>query len=91
MATPRELLHRAEAGRPRPVAPQPIASQPIPVAPGRPAPVAPRPMSAAPVHPAPEPQKPPEQVMVAQPIHTNSVYRQLMRSHDRMHTRHLQG
>lgn len=88
MATPRELLHRAEAGRPRPVAPQPMsmAPQPAPVVQNRPAPVAPCPMVAAPVE-----RQQMERVVVPQPIHTNSVYRQLMRSHDRMHTRHLQG
>ncbi|MEE1199472.1 MAG: hypothetical protein U0L09_02360 [Christensenellales bacterium] len=30
-------------------------------------------------------------VMVPRRIRENSVYRQLMRSHDRMHTRHLKG
>lgn len=33
----------------------------------------------------------PVRVAVPQPIRENSVYRQLMRSHDRVHTRHLKG
>ena len=32
-----------------------------------------------------------QRVVVPQPIRENSVYRQLMRSHDRMATRHLKG
>lgn len=32
-----------------------------------------------------------QRTVVSQPIRENSVYRQLMRSHDRVHTRHLQG
>lgn len=50
---------------------------------------------AAPAQPAPQPAAPaeaaprPPRVIVPQPIHANSVYRQLMERHDRMHTRHL--
>ena len=33
----------------------------------------------------------PVRIVVPQPIRENSVYRQLMRSHDRMHTRHIKG
>lgn len=33
----------------------------------------------------------PMRMAVPQPIKENSVYRQLMRSHDRVHTRHLKG
>ena len=82
METPREILRRAGERR-RPAAgagPVRIAS-----AAPRPAPVAPQPAS---VKPLPEQQ---ERVVVPQPIRANSVYRQLMRSHDRMHTQHLQG
>lgn len=79
MATPREILHQADARRgQRPVQTAPLTPAPLPVgmAPTRPDP------------PAPTRQ---ERVVVPQPIHQNSVYHQLMQRHDRMHTRHLQG
>ena len=41
--------------------------------------------------PAKPEEERPERIMVPQPIRENSVYRQLMRSHDRMHTRHIKG
>lgn len=65
MATPRELLGRAENRRPIPAPSQQKRSHPEPAEP-----------DAA-------------RVIVPQPIRQNSVYRQLMRSHDRVHTRHL--
>lgn len=46
------------------------------------------------VPPVPEEEKPEaavQRVVVPQPIRQNSVYRQLMRSHDRVNTRHLKG
>lgn len=82
MATPREILTRAAAVHPSPVPRPPAPNNPIP---------APAPIAARPVQP-PAPTLPsPERITVPQPIRTNSVYRKLMQSHDRMHTRHLGG
>ena len=57
-----------------------------------PAPTAPE------IHPAPEIRhvaepdiRCPERLLVPQQIREKSVYRQLMRSHDRMSTRHIKG
>lgn len=41
--------------------------------------------------PAPPDTELPKYVAVPQPIHENSIYRQLMRSHDRVSTRHIRG
>ena len=75
METPRNILRRAEAQR------RPPLSAPV-----RPTPVAPQHVAAVDA-----PAERPQRVAAPQPIRTNSVYRQLMRSHDRMHTQHLQG
>ena len=75
METPRNVLRRAGERR-----------RPAVSAPARPAPVAPQPVAAVDA-----PAERPERVVAPQPIRANSVYRQLMRSHDRMHTQHLQG
>lgn len=50
-------------------------------------PVCPMPAVSEEVHAVAAPQR----AMVPRPIRENSVYRQLMRSHDRMSTRHLKG
>ena len=78
MNNPREIFRRLERRQ---------ASAPV-----RPAPIQPTP--AAPVTPAPAPQSPPPPAAPAparppapQPGH--ALYRELMRSHDRMGTRHL--
>lgn len=38
-----------------------------------------------------KPAEPIRRVAVPQPIRRNSVYRQLMKSHDRVSTRHIKG
>lgn len=92
MATPREILRRAESRKSVQARPQPMpAPAPMQMKPVQPAPVQPTPMAAAPAQPAPPPLSPAERVVVPQPIRSNSVYHQLMASHDRMHTRHLKG
>ena len=81
METPREILRRA--GERRGAAASTV--------PPRTAPVSPSPVAPQPVMPAAAQAEQSERVAVPQPIRSNSVYRQLMRSHDRMHTQHLQG
>ena len=88
MATPREILRRAETGktaapRPQPM-PAPVRMQTVQSAPVQPAPMA----ALTPAVPA-APTR--ERIVVPQPIRSNSVYHQLMASHDRMNTRHLKG
>lgn len=94
MATPREILRRTAQKRPPVSVPQPaLTPQPAPMrqAPSgfTAVPVAPAPMNT-PAVPVDEPAQS-VRMVVPQPIRTHSVYRQLMRSHDRMHTRHLEG
>lgn len=81
METPREILRRAGERR------SPSASAVRP----RTAPISPAPVAPQPVMSASAQTEQSERVVVPQPIRANSVYRQLMRSHDRMHTQHLQG
>ena len=81
MPTPREVLSRREQSA--------AASVPASIVP---APVAPVPVAPVPIIPAaPVQSERPARVVVPQPIRSQSVYRQLMASHDRMHTRHLGG
>ena len=75
METPREILRRAGERR------RPEAGMTPPR-------VAPSPIAQQPTAPM---AAQPARVAAPQPIRANSVYRQLMRSHDRMHTQHLQG
>lgn len=44
-----------------------------------------------PPEPVPAVTETPQRTAVPQPIRENTVYRQLMRSHDRVHTRHIRG
>ena len=74
MNNPRELLNRARRKRPSSAPPRP----PVP--------------AADPTQPSPTPEPapvPPERRVAPQPIGGHALYRALMRSHDRMGTRHL--
>ena len=76
MPTPKEILGRMRSNPPHST---PIVT-PVPIQP------------VQPVQPQPAPAEArPERIAVPRPIHENSIYRQLMRSHDRMNTRHLKG
>ena len=80
MNHPREILRRAQhqKGQPEPVQSLPGVRSAVPVIP----------QSQAAEKPV---QSVPERVMVPKPIRSDSVYRQLMASHDRMNQRHLKG
>ena len=65
MATPREILDRANRNQSNRV--QPPAAVPQ------------------------QEENLPQRTMTVQPVRKNSVYRQLMVNHDRVHTRHLKG
>ena len=59
---------------------------------GREKPVELRPVCPVPaVSDAEHAEIPPQRTVVQRPIRESSVYRQLMRSHDRVSTRHLKG
>ena len=81
MNGPRDYLNKARAMRKPPAAPQPA---PVPLTP---APVAPAPTMLTPT-PEPAPNARTRRV-VPQPVGGHAIYRELMRSHDRMGTRHL--
>lgn len=83
MSTTRDMMRRADRMKGDRVRRQPTDKQP-----GF-QPVCPMPAVSEDAEP-PVPDAP-VRMAVPQPIKENSVYRQLMRSHDRVHTRHLKG
>lgn len=83
MNDPREILNRIERRRrhlPGPVAPRTPA----------PAPAAPAPQNAQIPQNPPNPQGAPAQP-VPRPVGGHALYSELMRSHDRMGTRHIKN
>ena len=80
---------RLASGAPRTPAPAPIsAGSPVAPAPAADAPVA-RPVPPAPTAQAGAPTPEPAAQPAPRPASGHTLYRQLMRSHDRMGTRHL--
>ena len=99
MSHPREILNRIQRQRAQP-RPGQDARVPAPAPAGGLSPAAP-PVSSAPSIPpdppaARTPQAPPAPSVpplqpVPRPVGGHALYRELMRSHDRMGTRHLKG
>ena len=82
MNGPRDYLNKARAMRKASSMPRPAPATPI-------VPV-PAPLPAQSPIPGPEPAlSTPSRRVVPQPIGGHAIYRELMRSHDRMGTRHL--